>query len=161
MEEVFYNKEALRILSFSDPKRRNDIPDLISFCSRWSELIEGNPEGVFIDILQSRRRRYGVRGGILSGYPHTSEKQYFFVLERVSPEGANLPFIYRQWRLSPREKEIVRLLLLDHSNKEIAHTLGLKLNTIKSYMKLLMRKCGVNSRAGIIATLLTGKNPSF
>ena len=56
-----------------------------------------------------------------------------------------------------REQEIVRLLLTGGGNKEIAHRLRLSENTIKGYMKLLMRKLGVNNRAGIIAALLMEK----
>jgi hypothetical protein len=40
------------------------------------------------------------------------------------------------------------------SNKEIAHLLGLSLNSVKGYMKLLMRKLGVGSRTGIVASFL-------
>ncbi|MBU2227218.1 MAG: LuxR C-terminal-related transcriptional regulator [Proteobacteria bacterium] len=78
-------------------------------------------------------------------------------MERASAESANLSMIFRKYKLSVREQEIVRLLLAGGSNKEIAHRLRLSENTIKGYMKLLMRKLGVNNRAGIIAALLVEK----
>ena len=49
------------------------------------------------------------------------------------------------------------MLLAGAANKEIADRLRLSENTIKGYMKLLMRKLGVNNRAGIIAALLVEK----
>ena len=41
--------------------------------------------------------------------------------------------------------------------RQIADRLRLSENTIKGYMKLLMRKLGVNNRAGIVAALLVEK----
>jgi len=78
-------------------------------------------------------------------------------MERASAESANLSMIFRRYKLSVREQEIVRLLLAGGSNKEIAYRLRLSENTIKGYMKLLMRKLGVNNRAGIISALLVEK----
>lgn len=85
------------------------------------------------------------------------EKQYLFLLERVCNDNINLQKAFRQWKLTPREREIIHLLIDDRCNKEIARSLKLSTNTIKVYMKLLMLKLGVNGRAGVIARLLTGK----
>ena len=51
------------------------------------------------------------------------------------------------------------MLIEEKGNKEIAQALGLSLNTIKSYLKIIMRKLGVSSRAGVISCLLR-KNDS-
>ena len=118
-------------------------------------------EARFLEVFQSQRRRYAVRGVLLS--PHgTSEPQrqapaehYLFVLERIVPDTMNLVSRFRQYHLSPREQEVVRLLLADLSNKEIAQALGLSLNTVKGYLKLLTRKLGVSSRTGILAKMLS------
>jgi DNA-binding NarL/FixJ family response regulator len=110
-------------------------------------------------MLESHRRKYVVKGTALSGNPTLQEeKQYLFLIERASPKSANLSMVFRQYKLNNREQEIVRLLLLGNSNKEIASDLGLSENTVKGYMKLLMGKLGVNNRAGIIAALLAGKS---
>ncbi len=178
-EQVFYNAETWHILSLSSSLSKAkegtaSFPDISFLCSRWKELLdkgldelkesgEGGKGAGFIDILQSQRRRYTVKGIVLSGQPSAlqqQEKQYLFILERFNPDSVNLSMIFRQWNLNHREQDIARLLLADRSNKEIAHALGLSLNTVKGYMKLLMRKLGVNSRAGIIANFLTGRNPS-
>jgi len=83
-----------------------------------------------------------------------------FILERIRSDLLNIPQISREWNLNNREQDLIQLLLSGMSNKEIAYALGLSLNTIKAYMKLLMRKLGVNSRAGIISHVLTKKKPS-
>ena len=52
------------------------------------------------------------------------------------------------------EQELIYEILADKGNKEIADTLGLSLNTVKVYLKNLMRKLNVTSRSGIVSFLL-------
>ncbi len=178
-EQVSYNTEAWKILipSASSVKKKTDPPpDFSSLCARWKGLLderlvksagsseEPQPVSDYIDLYQSRRRRYGIRGFVMSNQPATSKNQrpighYLFILERIIPEGVNLAAMFRQWNLNRREQELVRLLLVDRSNKEMADILGLSLNTVKGYLKLLMRRLGVSSRTGIVTCLLTGRNP--
>ena len=118
----------------------------------------------FIDLLRSGRRRYIVRGLVISGQSSSSKRQedhYLFILERVKPDMLNIPMIVREWNLSKREQDLVQLLFSDLSNKEIAYRLGLSLNTVKSYMKFLMRKLNVTSRIGIIARLFVKEGNNF
>jgi DNA-binding CsgD family transcriptional regulator len=161
-----YNEEAWRILSLSLADRQGETDlsaELRSLCCKWKQLLEEgskeNPITDFTVFFQSKRRRYAVRGAVLSD-PLSSQQnpsQYLFILERTSPEKMNLSMIFRNLNLAPREQEIVRLLLAGSSNKEIADSLGISLNTVKGYMKLLSRKLGVNNRAGIIAAVLAAK----
>jgi DNA-binding NarL/FixJ family response regulator len=65
----------------------------------------------------------------------------------------------REAKFSKREQDIVYQILADKCNKEIAEALGLSLNTIKVYLKNLMRKISVTSRAGIISFLLLKPSP--
>jgi DNA-binding CsgD family transcriptional regulator len=175
--ELSYNTEAWSIV-LNSTRRSNDAPpvppDLYALSARWKTLLDGaettNPaeqrdsrdsnDARFLEVFQSQRRRYAVRGVVLS--PHgtgearqTLVEQYLFVLERIVPDTMNLVSRFRQYHLSPREQEVVRLLLADLSNKEIAQALGLSLNTVKGYLKLLTRKLGVSSRTGILAKMLS------
>jgi DNA-binding CsgD family transcriptional regulator len=170
MAELSYNEEAMRILTFSlsTSKASSDpLSGISAFCSRWAKTLESgliehesgkslNPETGFIDIIPSGRRRYGVRGVILAGQPET-RKQYLFILERTSLESAHHEILFRHYRINTREREIIRLLLAGNSNKEIAGSLGLTLNTVKGYMKLLTRKLGVSGRSGIVAVFVEKK----
>lgn len=51
--------------------------------------------------------------------------------------------------LSPREKEIVSLLLEDLPDKAIADRLGLTTDTVRQYQKAIRRKLGCASRVGV------------
>lgn len=174
-EVTFQNKEATKILTYpsTSTKGKEPFPDIVSLCSKWKnllvkkskEMVESekdseNKKGstpLFLKIIRSGRRRYVVRGMVLLAKKSENEQEpnYLFLLDRICPEKINIPLIARQWQLSSREQDIVRLLLADRSNKEISHLLGLSINTIKFYLKLLMRKLKVSSRAGIVSYLLT------
>jgi len=180
--QIFYNEEAWRILSLEAPasgKNKDSIPDIGRLCSKWKVFLDRSirgmsgsgkvedPSPIFIETIQSYRRRYTVKGIILSDGVSDAEKRersYLFLMERMDPDGSHLSQVLRQLNLNRREQEIVRLLIRGFGNKEIAYALGLSLNTIKGYMKLLMGKLAVRSRVEIVSTLLTGKpcstNPS-
>lgn len=49
--------------------------------------------------------------------------------------------------LTPREKDVARLLATGLSNKLIARRLGLTLGTVKSYVHRILEKTGTRSRA--------------
>lgn len=177
-ELLFYNEEAWRILCLSVPPQSDGAapsPDVSALCIKWKKMFDkvqevasgsgerSGPEAGIIDLIQSGRREYTITVVVLSDSfsMRKSQKQYLFTLERMGPETMNLSMIFRNLSLNKREQQIVRLLLAGSGNKEIADSLGLSLNTIKGYMKLLTRKLGVNNRAGIIAAILaanTGEN---
>ena len=171
-ENIFYNKETLQILTFSfkSQKRKTfSFPELCSLCSKWRILLEkkasqigdGNTTVHIIDTLKSARRFYYIKGLILSNNltpEKVMENRYLFILERINTNNENIPFIVRKFKLNKREQEIFKLLMAERSNKEIAQILSLSPNTIKCYIRILMRKLGVSSRAGIITSLLTKTN---
>ena len=170
-ELLFYNEEAWRILCFSVPPQGDGAepsPDISTLCIKWKKMFDkvqevaggsgerSGPRAGIIDLIQSGKRQYTIMVVVLSDtfLMPKNEKRYLFVLERMTPETMNLSLIFRNLSLNKREQQIVRLLLDGSGNKEIADSLGLSLNTIKGYMKLLTRKLGVSNRAGIIAAIL-------
>src|SRR4051812_14421722 len=52
--------------------------------------------------------------------------------------------------LSEREAEVLRLIALGHSNKEIAARLEVSVKTVETYKARSMEKLGLSSRAGIV-----------
>jgi two-component system nitrate/nitrite response regulator NarL len=53
--------------------------------------------------------------------------------------------------LSPREREIARLIAQGQSNKHIARTLGIAETTVKIHVQHLLRKLGLESRVQVAA----------
>jgi len=62
--------------------------------------------------------------------------------------------------LTQREQEIVDLLVLGKSNKEMADRLCLSGDTIKAHLQHIFRKVGVSSRLEAVVFLLTGRRAS-
>ena len=56
--------------------------------------------------------------------------------------------------LSPRETEILTLLAKGFRYKEIAQTLGIKLETVRTHLRRIYEKLHVSSRTEAVVTLL-------
>ena len=56
--------------------------------------------------------------------------------------------------LSPREREVLQLIVKGQSNKEISATLGLSENTVKNHIKTILDKLGVADRTQAATTAL-------
>ncbi|MHB8789594.1 MAG: helix-turn-helix transcriptional regulator [Desulfobulbaceae bacterium] len=172
-ESILYNREAMDILSHPSSFHEQDGAtfELTALCNTWKFLLEKNiatarknsvdaPESFFLDLFKSGSRRYRVKGFLL--HNHQQEKKnisFMFAFSRIHHGSVNLEKKFRESRLSRREQEIVHLIMTDKSNKEIADAIGLSVNTVKGYLKLLMRKLSVTSKAGIIAHFMK-KTPS-
>lgn len=58
-------------------------------------------------------------------------------------------------RLSPREYEIARLVAQGYPSKAIAVTLGISIWTVLTHLRRVYARFGVQSRAAMVATLLS------
>lgn len=62
-------------------------------------------------------------------------------------------------QFTPRESEILRLIACDRSDKEIALTLGISTNTLRTHLSRIFRRHRVHSRAAAVAWWLLGEPP--
>jgi DNA-binding NarL/FixJ family response regulator len=58
-------------------------------------------------------------------------------------------------KLTPRECEVLELLVQGLANKEIARDLVISTNTVKRYLKSIFEKLGVDSRAAAVAQAMS------
>jgi DNA-binding CsgD family transcriptional regulator len=58
-----------------------------------------------------------------------------------------------RYRLSPRETEVVELVLLGYRNRDIATTLGTSAATVKKHLTHIFDKVGVDTRTQLIARI--------
>ncbi len=65
----------------------------------------------------------------------------------VQPKGPETPAV----SLSPRQEQVLRLMVEGRSNKQIARELGLGEGTVKVHVAALFRTLGVTSRAAAAA----------
>jgi DNA-binding NarL/FixJ family response regulator len=62
---------------------------------------------------------------------------------------AGRAFSERSMTLTPREREVLEILVKGRSNREIGRPLGIKVRTVKSHVAKLMRKLGVRNRIAL------------
>lgn len=79
------------------------------------------------------------------------------LLRRVD-DHSMLNRIYEQYNISPREQEIVRLLLDGKSNKEIKKALFISYHTVKNHIYSIYQKFGINTRYELVHFLLGQRN---
>ncbi|TAL10531.1 MAG: response regulator transcription factor [Nitrospirae bacterium] len=79
---------------------------------------------------------------------------------RGATTAAGLSVHDSELNLSPREREIVDLLVQGKSNKEMADQLCLSGDTIKAHLQHIFRKIGVSSRLEAVVFFLTGRRAS-
>ncbi len=72
--------------------------------------------------------------------------RHYFHNYEPEPDGLKDGIFYKKAHLSDREEEVARLLIQGNTNKEIAATLFVSINTIKSHIKSIYRKAGVTNR---------------
>lgn len=61
------------------------------------------------------------------------------------------------WCLTPREREILKLLAEGHTGKEVARLLGLSAKTVDAHKTSFMRKLDIHNRAALVRYAVTNK----
>jgi len=61
--------------------------------------------------------------------------------------------VWKDFELTRRERQTVELLLQGMTTKEIAQSMGLSPNTVKTYLRQIMTKMRVSTRTGIIGKI--------
>ena len=69
---------------------------------------------------------------------------------RTAPEQCDLS----RWNFTPREEDIVRLLLAGESTQSITEKLGIAENTVRTHLKKVFEKTGARSRTELMARVL-------
>ena len=75
----------------------------------------------------------------------------FLGLQNKEPKAGPLPLVAADGVLSPRESEVLQLIVAGRTNKEIADALFLSENTVKTHVNSLYTKLGVNRRTQAVA----------
>ncbi len=76
------------------------------------------------------------------------KKQHF------RPQQDNVDALSFEYRLTEREHEALRGIAQGLTTKELARQMSISPNTVKAFLRLIMIKMGVSTRAGIVAKLL-------
>lgn len=75
-------------------------------------------------------------------------------LEKDSSASDTIDEVAARYRLTEREQEVFRGISMGLATKELAERMNISPNTIKAFLRLIMIKMGVTTRAGIVAKIL-------
>ena len=67
--------------------------------------------------------------------------------------GTSMAAFRNRYRLSPREAQVVELVLLGYRNRDIAATLGASPATVKKHLTHVFAKVGVDTRTQLVARI--------
>jgi DNA-binding CsgD family transcriptional regulator len=147
------NAEALQILNFSvDPARTPKSKSLQGHRVTSTLLDKGSK--TFVPVFTSGKRRYRCRSFPLDkGTNGASSNLIVLSLERCPGPALTVANLSERFRLTPREGQIVQLLVEGLTSKEIANRLNLSPNTVRTFLHLVMVKMGTSTRSGILGKL--------
>ncbi len=164
LRPIYASEEALAILAFPEvPSKNKDLGNSLQSKIRSLLHSNGNHNGHhngfspsrFRNEVVSGKRRYQLRAfSMKSNLGIGRGPAVALLLERNHHGSLHLESVARKFRLTPREKETVDLLLQDLSTKKIAGRMNISPNTAKAFLRSVMIKVGAENRTGIIGRIL-------
>ncbi|MGN6182954.1 MAG: response regulator transcription factor [Thermoanaerobaculia bacterium] len=129
-------------MSGVDAVSKIDAPSLVLTAYANDEQIDA--------VLRAGARGYLLKGAALAEIEHalrTIAKGERYIDPRIS---SRLIALSTAPRLSPREREVLRLIADGKSNKEIANDLGVTERTAKFHVTAILEKLNAENRAGAV-----------
>jgi len=138
--ELLRRSPALKVIMLSMYDDEESVVSSIRAGAR-GYVVKRASSGDLLDALRAVARG----GSYLS--PHVSE-QLLARIRRGDVETAGRHPLLSQ--LTPREFQVLGMIVEGKASKEIAVSLNLGVETVRSYRKTMMKKLGVNNVAGLI-----------
>jgi DNA-binding CsgD family transcriptional regulator len=156
LNPIACNAEAVQILVFPSTPAKIRRLNLFLAAKVRSSLVDpqAGDSLEFVKEFRSGKRRYICRTFRLDGAGHEEGLAVAVLLERHSSDSTALTQISKQFDLSERERQTVELLLQGLTSKEIAVRMSISPNTVKAFLRLVMVKMGVSTRAGIVGKVV-------
>lgn len=150
---LYYNREAMAVLTYSRKGKKESVEDLL--LNELQMILPCRGDATCdVSEFASGRRRYVCRLFALNASTGRRASGLTAVLlEREIARGASFSKVTERFRLTVREQEMVGLLTLGLTSKEIALRMNISPNTVKTFFRLVMTKMGVSTRAGIVGKI--------
>jgi DNA-binding CsgD family transcriptional regulator len=163
---LFFNEQASDFINdFKKCYKRGitdkiPIPDLIKkLCNDLKNEI-AKKKSLWKSIFKSKtiNNKFGlpisIRAFFIGGQRIKGPSHILILLEKiVKKHGFNLEKAKKDYKLSGREIEVLKLICEGNSNKEISKKLFISEYTTKDHIKHILHKMGVSSRNQIITSL--------
>ncbi len=124
-----------------------------------SQLFQAGARGIFERSEYDPVRLSRCIACVAAGQVWANSEQLCFVLDAfVETAPVNILNAKGEELLTPREKDVVRLVADGFGNREVAQQLGLSAHTVKNYLFNIFDKLGISSRAELIMYVLSSSN---
>jgi DNA-binding CsgD family transcriptional regulator len=158
---LFANEEALRVLSSTRENGERDRDPLRAAKRLLVPLIPaGNlPAAGFSSAFFAGKLSYVCRIFPLSRL----DSKDWMILLTLTASGNALPDqidVANRYSLTGRESELLGHLMYGLTNKEIGERMSISPNTVKAFLKLMMTKMGVATRAAVVGRAFEATAPS-
>src|SRR5256712_1099633 len=157
LHPIAFNVEAIRVLSYPNQLATARPADGFLAERIRENLLDREPsrESPLVTEFRSGRRRYLCRAfRVDSDTKSPSHASIAVLLERAPVSVIPLSPVSEQFNLTRRERDALEHLLQGLSNKEIANRMSVSPNTVKAFLRLIMLKMEVSSRAAIVAKIM-------
>jgi DNA-binding CsgD family transcriptional regulator len=108
---------------------------------------------------QGRSGRWYTLHGSLAEPDASGHSAVVIVIEPAGPR-ETLTSLSHRYGLSPREREVLRLVIRGESTKRIANRLGLSAYTVQDHLDHACEKVGVRGRKALLARILADRSTS-
>jgi DNA-binding NarL/FixJ family response regulator len=149
-------------ISKADAKEETDgILDVVEYLRNHDVVPIHDEATYFFQALDAGTAGYAIKG--------SNANELMSIIHRIFQEGVLIPrtvgrrllnetldqirtvCVLSYEQLSPREREIVRMIARGHTNKEIAKRLSISVRTVERHSSSVMNKLGLQNRAELIA----------
>jgi DNA-binding CsgD family transcriptional regulator len=153
---VYANPEAIRILVYPrEPDKVQSLASRLADLTRSIVVDDRVPTRLpCARELISGKRHYLCRiFDLATGSKGSRMPAAVVLIERAHQVPFLVSSIAEHFKLTPREKETVGLLLGGLTSKEIAQRMQISPNTVKAFLRLVMIKMGVSNRPAILGKI--------
>jgi len=166
LDLIACNAEAIKILAYPNvstnkPANVKRVGSLITEKLPAVLADDAACNGPNMGEFLSGRRHYTCTRYVLDMQGQHPPRTVAILLERACSPEVTLYQICKRFNLTAREREAVGYLLQGLTSKEIAQQMSISPNTVKAFLRLVMTKMGVSTRAGLIGRIAgTRPHPS-
>jgi DNA-binding CsgD family transcriptional regulator len=152
---IFMNPEAAAILKFSDKGKASRsgakafADEIRTLLAELTKDSTGWPSAK----IQSGKRKYQCSVFSLNGSSSRGDGPIAAILLERNSKPLDFE-LTSGFSFTPRERQVVQLLALGLTTKEIAGRLEISPNTVKTFLRLVMAKTEVTTRSGIVGKIL-------
>lgn len=156
LKAIAFNREAEAILTYpggrdSGAATNLRIPEAV--LEKVGRL--GSSEcGSALTYFHAGRREYVSWACSLGSHDGLPERLVALMVLRNSSTMELVTRVSAQYKLTNRERETLEAISHGLSSKEAAERMKISPNTVRSYLRLIMMKMGVGTRAGVLAKIL-------